>query len=267
VVLYDAADASRRPLHEAYIRKCLDNFLARSNVIHSIGEEYTGPLEFVQFWLDTIDRWKRETGKSPLIALSCTKDVQDAILSDPMRSRTVSLIDIRYWWIQANGIVYAPEGGKHLAPRQHARQQNPKPASFDQVVRAIREYRKKYPDKAAIYSADSKYGWAVLLGGGSLPNLPVSTDPTLLEAAPRMEIFENSGDCWALAEPGIQYLVYAPSGRPTRLDLSGTEGIFDVSRIDLSTGQAFFGGQTVKGRAMAEIQASDLPALLWLKRK
>jgi len=266
-LFYDAADASRRPLHEAYIRKCLDNFLARSNVIHSVGAEYTGPLEFVQFWLDTIDRWKRETGKSPLIALSCTKDVQDAILSDPMRSRTVSLIDIRYWWIQANGIVYAPEGGKHLAPRQHARQQNPKPASFEQVVRAIREYRKKYPDKAAIYSADSKYGWAVLLGGGSLPNLPVSTDPTLLEAAPRMEIFENSGDCWALAEPGIQYLVYAPSGRPTRLDLSGTEGIFDVSRIDLSTGQAFFGGQTVKGRAMAEIQASDLPALLWLKRK
>jgi hypothetical protein len=187
---YDVSHPVRRELHRKYIRKCLDTFTANSNVIQLTGEEFTGPLHFVQFWLDTIGEWKKETGNTTvIIGLSTTKDVQDAILSDPSRAKLVNLIDIRYWWYQADGTAYAPQGGQNLSPRQHARLLKPKPSSFDQVVRAVREYRQRFPDKAVIYSVDGgdKLGAAVALGGGSLPNLSASTDPELLAGLTKMK--------------------------------------------------------------------------------
>lgn len=239
-LFYDVAHPARRTLHRAYIRKCLDSFADNTNVIQSISAEYTGSLEFIQFWLDTIIEWKQQTGQNPFIALSCTKDVQDAVLDDPERCRHVSVIDIRYWWYQASGKLYAPEGGKHLAPRQHARLLNPRVTSFNQVVRAVRQYRAKYPDKAVIYSADENYGWAVLMGGGSIPNLPRTMDRGLLRAIGRMRPFDltdNAKDQYALAEPGESYLIYAASGDSIQLDLAGIEGTFLARWIEPKSGK------------------------------
>ena len=57
-----SATRSCRELHRGYIRQCLDNFADRSNVIQMTSAEYSGPLEFTQFWLDTIIEWeKRDT--------------------------------------------------------------------------------------------------------------------------------------------------------------------------------------------------------------
>lgn len=169
---YDTTNLERKKLHRAYIRQCLSNFSTNTNVIHSISAEYTGPLHFVQFWLDVIAEWKRETGKTPLIALSVTKDVQDAILADPKRARVVDIIDIRYWYYQANGELYAPKGGANLAPRQHARLLKPRATSAEQVYRAVAEYRGRYPGKAVMYSADGydRYGKAIAEAGGSFPS-------------------------------------------------------------------------------------------------
>ncbi|MGF1925773.1 MAG: DUF6298 domain-containing protein, partial [Bacteroidia bacterium] len=170
---YDIDNPERRKLHVAYIKKCLDNFADNSSVIQLIGAEFTGPLHFVQFWLDTIKEWEKETGKNAMIGLSVTKDVQDSILSDPKRSAVVDLIDIRYWHYEADGKAYTPNGGENLAPRQHARLLKPKKTSFEQVYRAVSEYKIKFPEKAVIYSADNypSYGWAVLMAGGSLSNV------------------------------------------------------------------------------------------------
>ena len=49
---YDLTDPVRKHLHQKYIMDVLDAFADQPNVIHSIGEEFTGPLAFVQFWLD-----------------------------------------------------------------------------------------------------------------------------------------------------------------------------------------------------------------------
>ena len=51
---YDVTHPVRRRLHRLYIRKCLDTLGDHPNVIFLTGEEYTGPLEFVRFWLDTV---------------------------------------------------------------------------------------------------------------------------------------------------------------------------------------------------------------------
>ena len=153
-LFYDVTDPRRRALHRGYIRQCLDNFADCSNVIQVTSAEYSGPLEFTQFWLDTIIEWQREHGRNVLIALSAPKNVQDAILADPVRAPHVDVIDIRYWAYTAGGELYAPEGGKNLAPRQHLRQTKQKPGGFAAIVKAVREYRTRYSDKAVTYYAD-----------------------------------------------------------------------------------------------------------------
>lgn len=186
---YDISHPVRRALHRQYIRQCLNNFSNNHAVIHSISEEYTGPLHFVQFWLDVIAEWKKETGKQPLIALSTTKDVQDSILAKPKYAALINIIDIRYWHYQADGTLYAPAGGVSLAPRQHARLLKPKKTSFGQVYRAVLDYKKKFPEKAVMYSGDNypEFGVAVLMAGGSLPVLPANIGAAILEKAVGMK--------------------------------------------------------------------------------
>ena len=86
------------------------------------------------------------------------------------------------------------KGGQNLAPRQHARLLKPKKTSFDQVYRAVKEYREKYPTKAVSYSGDSypEFGIAVFMAGGSLAVLPDNFDKELLKAAAGMKPVASS---------------------------------------------------------------------------
>ena len=63
-LFYDISNPTLRELHRQYIRQSLDAFKGQANVIHSIGEEFTGPLHFVQFWLDVVGEWEKENGPS-----------------------------------------------------------------------------------------------------------------------------------------------------------------------------------------------------------
>ena len=137
-LFYDPSHPRRRDLHRRYIRQCLENTAGNQNVIHSIGAEFTGPRSFVEFWIDTIVAWEGETGRDVLVSLSCTKDVQDAVLADPARAKAVSIIDIRYWWYTRDGELYAPAGGMNLSPRQHARRLKPQSPSAESKRRAVR---------------------------------------------------------------------------------------------------------------------------------
>lgn len=151
---YDVAHPVRRELHRAYIRQCLANLADEPNVIHTLTAENSGPLHFMQFWLDVIAEWKRETGKHPLIALSAPKDVQDAILADPVRAAEVDVIDLTYWFRNADGKEFAPAGGQSLAPRQHARLWKGSRPNAESIAEMAREYRQKFPQKAVISGLD-----------------------------------------------------------------------------------------------------------------
>lgn len=271
---YDVTHPIRRQLHRAYVRHCLDTLGDSPNVIYQTGEEYTGPLEFVQFWLDTVREWQKETGKKVLIGLSCTKDVQDAILADPVRGPSISVIDLRYWWYAADGSLYAPKGGRSLAPRQLLREwKGPKSRSDAQIARQVREYRLRYPDKAVLCSLDRADGWTVVAAGGSVPNLPGLRDERLLAALPRMKPFEPAGGLgprqWALAEPGRSYLVYSLSGEKVRLDLSAAEGSYTAFWIDPRTGACTEAEEAVPGGRPVVLTApgSAPSSLLWLVRR
>ena len=147
---YDVAHPARRALHRAYIRQCLANLAAETNVIHTLSAENSGPLHFMQFWLDVVAEWEAETGGRPLIALSAPKDVQDAILADAQRATVIDVIDLTYWWRTADGQEFAPKGGQNLAPRQHLRLWKGGKPSAATIAATAQDYRTKFPGKAVI---------------------------------------------------------------------------------------------------------------------
>jgi hypothetical protein len=261
---YDVSHPVRRALHRAYIRKCLDNFAENSNVIQFTSEEFTGPLSFVQFWLDTITEWKRETGHNPLIALSCTKDVQDSILNDSTRKDAVDLIVFRYWWQTDRG-RFAPKGGQNLSPRQFERQwKGGRPTDLD-LARMTVENRQLYPTKPVICDFPQA-SWAYVCAGGSMPNLPRTTDARLLASIPHMQSWPEA--CtekqWALREPSRQYLIYCASGSPQGLDFSNENGAFHLQRVDLKTGAVVEISKQLSLAPLADIgKENHGPAIYW----
>ncbi len=169
---YDIDNPTMNKLHKQYIWNMLDAFADQPNMIHSIGEEYTGPFHFTKFWLQTVGKWEAKTGKHVLVALSCNKDVQDAVLADPELRKVVDIIHIEQWYYTQKGL-YAPEGGKNLAPRQYQRRLRPGKVTYQDVYKSVSEYRKTYPDKVVIYSgaSASENGQAVMDAGGSCPHV------------------------------------------------------------------------------------------------
>lgn len=270
-IFYDTAHAVRNPLHKAYIRKCLDTFRDNQSVIHSISAEYTGPLHFMQFWIDVIMEWEQETGVDTKVCLSATKDVQDAILSDPVRAAAVEVIDIRYWHYRDDGSLYAPEGGKNLAPRQHARLVKPGKESFESVYRAVKEYRSQYPGKAVVYSSaqNPTLAWAAFMAGGSLPAIPEIQDDAFLKDATAMAPMDDKADggrSLVAADKGL--IIYQASGESVSVDLTPFSGRYSVHWIDPETGEVLRSKKNVRGGNNYDFQKpSQRAAVLWVSKR
>ncbi len=236
-MFYDTSHPVRKELHRAYIRHCLDAFADNENVVQLISAEFTGPLHFVQFWIDEIAAWQDETGKNALVALSTTKDVQDAILNDPVREPIVDIIDIRYWHYADSGRLYAPEGGKNMAPRQFARQVKTGKTTFEDVYHAVKEYRDAYPRKAVTYFSQRypEMAWAVFMAGGSIPVLPEIEESCFLKDALEMEAFEHN-DYYKLEKPGTGAIFYTVDNLET-IAVKLAPGIYQLRSINEKTGK------------------------------
>ena len=232
-LFYDTTNPTLRRLHRQYIRQQLDAFRGQPNVIHSIGEEFTGPLHFVQFWLDVIGEWQQETGQQALVALAVNKDVQDSILADPVRSKVVDIIDIEQWFRHNKG-EYAPPGGVNMAPRQYQRKIRTGSARFEDVYGEVQEYRRRYPEKAVVYSAQKapELCWASFMAGGSCAAVHI-TDPQLLGDLTAMSPRECPGGY--LLEGANGWLVYKDSDEADLL-LPLEKGTYTISEINAATG-------------------------------
>lgn len=239
---YDIQNEDIRKLHEAFIEKNLENFKDNANVLQLISAEYTGPLSFMQFWIDVIANYEKSHKNESKITLSATKDVQDAILNETERAKTVDAIDIKYWYYKEDGTLYNPEGGKNLAPRQHARKMKTGKETLDQTYRAVREYRDKYPEKAVIYSTPgaNRFGWAVLMSGGSLPAIPKIELPEFHIALANMKVSKETSyrdTVWKLLNEGKSYLFFKKGNENLSLDLTNYKGSFEVYEINSETGK------------------------------
>lgn len=267
-MFYDITNPVRRELHKKYIRQCLDNFSDNKNVIQLIGAEFTGPLHFVRFWIDEISAWEKETGKHALVALSTTKDVQDSILADPKRAAIIDIIDIRYWHYKDDGTVYAPQGGKNLAPRQHARQMKVGKVTFKEAYKAVNEYRQKYPDKAVTYYAENypDMAWPVFMAGGSLPVLPLVKDQAFLRDASKMNVESaNSNDYCKLVKSGTGIIIYSQSDKDINIPLEA--GSYRLKRVNVRTGEVTVVENKVKGGSIYLLRSSsNPPGVYWFQK-
>lgn len=264
---YDVNHPVRRALLRNYIRMCLDELSNYENVVHLISQEYTGPLHFVQFWLDVIQEWQTETGKNPLIALSCTKNVQDAILKDPVRSKLVDIIDIRYWHYKDDKTIYAPEGGKNLAPRQHARLEKVGRVTFAEAYKAVKEYRDLFPDKAVTYYAQNypEMNWAVFMAGGSCPSIPVKDIDFLTDAAQMTITNVNNSEYYSIENTEKGIIFFTTSKFKSSFSLP--KGKYEIRTFDTKNGQQM--NKTVqincKGNYLPLVN-SDTAMIWWFKK-
>jgi len=253
-MFYDITNPVRRQYYRQYIRQSLNNFADNKNVVQLISAEYTGPLHFVQFWLDVIAEWEKETGKNALVALSTTKDVQDSILADPKRAAVVNIIDIRYWHYKNDGTVYAPLGGLNLAPRQHARLMKVGKVTFDEAYKAVSEYRSKYPDKAVTYYTENypEMAWAILMAGGSCPILPVK-DQEFLNAASKMDVMDVKNENYKkIGKIGSGIIIYSQSQMVIPIQLES--GIFNLKYIDSKTGEVVILNKNLNGNQLFKLE-------------
>jgi len=253
-MFYDISNPIRRLYYRNYIRQSLNNFADNRNVVQLISAEFTGPLKFVQFWLDVISEWQTETGKNATVALSTTKDVQDSILMDPKRAAIVDIIDIRYWHYKNDGTVYAPKGGLNLAPRQHARLMKVGKVTFDEAFKAVNEYRSKFPDKAVTYYTENypDMAWAVFMAGGSCPMLPVK-DQDFLKSAAQMNVEElNNNNYTKLGKSGLGIIIYSQSQIEIPVQLES--GKYDLKFIDSKTGEISVLIKTLKGGQLFKLK-------------
>lgn len=265
---YNEQNPTLRPLHKQYIRMCLDQLKNHPNVIHLLSAEYTGPLHFTRFWLETIAEWEAETGQHPLIALSCTKDAQDSILADPILKNVVDMIDIRYWHYNTDSL-WAPLAGKNMAPRQWMRKMKVGKTGFNEVYRAVREYREKYPDKAVTYFSQQypAYGWAVFFGGGSMPNIPIDTNNAtpqqrqMLQEASTMQPIDGDGYV-ALGNEDRGYIIYTLNDHAI-IDIAS--GKYDIYTIHPKTGNITRQSKNAKLGSTYQVKVPT-QQILWLRR-
>ncbi len=271
---YDIKNENIKKLHQGFIEKSLDNFKDNANVLQFTSAEYTGPLTFMQFWLDVTANYKKTHQNESKIALSATKDVQDAILKDATRASIVDVIDIRYWYYKDDGSVYAPEGGVNLAPRQHARQMKVGKETDAQVYRAVREYRDKYSDKAVIYSTPgaNRFGWSVLMAGGSLPALPKIAVSGFYESLANMKTVKDedyNSAIWTLKNDGESYLYYLQKANQLTVDLLNYKETFEVYWINPENGNQI-AKESVQGKSTATLKVpggKETKIVVYIKKK
>lgn len=251
-LFYDVMHTTRADLHRRTVEMFLEELQENENVIHLLGEEYTGPGAFTEHWVRCAADWEKRTARNALIGLCTTKPEQDAILEDPELSPAIDLIDTRYWGLRA---------GIHLSPRQQGRR-----GGIDGNSQGnAREYRMKYPQKAIV---QHRGGWEYVMAGGSLPSELKGADDALLAAIPRMlptELIGDSPNAQCLAEPGQQYLVHFSKIAPLELDLTDTAESFAGQWILHSDGEA--AEVSIQGGAEVSITPPGTgEALLWLQK-
>ena len=226
-VFWDVSDPVRRDLHRRYIRHTLEALKGRPNVVVGLDPEYTGPLSFVQFWLDEISAWQVETGAEVRIALEVPKDQMDAILDDPARSRVVDAVGFHYWVYRPDGTLFAVRGGLDKAPREQvdaiARPQDLVEGVDAGAVRrtlwrstpamryrAYREYRDRRAD-LVVLDADDAY-----------PGLSRSVEAAVAAEAraslrPDADLMAPTGAAWAAAGRDGAGLIYSTDGAAVEL--------------------------------------------------
>jgi hypothetical protein len=180
---YSTTYTPLRELHRAYMLHTFDELADQPNIIFEMAYQYAGPLEFEQFFQDVAREWEAKHGKHIRIALTTSKQTTDAILADPIRSKQIAIVDMRYWEYRPDGSLFAPRAGENHAFRELITKEFPgytdtPPATTpEQMYRETREYRDKYPNIALMPMENGAGPIPLLMGGAASQSALVGGRP------------------------------------------------------------------------------------------
>jgi hypothetical protein len=180
---YSTSYAPLRELHRAYMLHTFDELADQPNIIFEMAYQYAGPLEFEQFFQDVAREWEARHGKHIRIALTTGKQTTDAILADPIRSKQIAIVDMRYWEYRPDGSLFAPRAGENHAFRELITKEffgytdTPPATTPEQMYRETREYRDKYPNIALMPMENGAGPIPLLMGGAASQSALVGGRP------------------------------------------------------------------------------------------
>ena len=207
---FSADYGPRRELHRAYMMHTFDELADQPNVIFSMAYQYAGPLAFEQFFQDVAAEWSAKHGTPIRVALITGKNTTDAILTDPVRSKQVAVVDMRYWEYQPDGTLWAPDAGQNLAFRKIIQTQfpgysdTPPATSPEMVYRETREYRDKYPRIALMPMEEGAGPIPLLMGGAASQSALVGGRPPVPPPAPGQQPALRPSRTEPAASPGAE---------------------------------------------------------------
>ena len=152
-----------------------------------------------------------------------------------------------------------------MAPRQWMRKLKVGKTGFAEAYRAVREMRDRYPDKAVTFFAQQypTYGWAILMAGGSLPNVPLDGQADQLPRdLAQMRPVGGEG-CVALGQEGVGYLVYT-LGHSVSLKVE--EGRYAVYTINATTGEVKIMQKKTTLKGVFGVADGGAGRIYWLRR-
>ncbi len=170
---FSVASAPLRKLHHDYILHVLDELGDQPNVIFGAAYQFAGPLAFEQFFQDTIAEWEQAHHRKIRVALTTGKNTTDAILADPVRSKQIAVVDMRYWVYYPDGSVFAPNAGENHAFRELIQTRfkgysdTPPFTTPEMVYKQVREYRDRFPNIALVPMESGAGPIPILMGGGA----------------------------------------------------------------------------------------------------
>jgi hypothetical protein len=236
-----------------------------TNVVFGIDREYSGPLSFVQFWLDTVAEWERENRKKVFLALEVPKAEMDTLLDDPARRPLIDAIAFHNWFYRADGSLFAIVGGINKAPREQLQAQPPtnRPGGAEQRYRALREYRDAFPDLVILRANDD------------FPAVSAAIEKTIPAAEraamrPAAIVGGQPATSWAMAARGRGYLVYSLAGEPVQLDLSDETRDLQLRWLDCEKGELQPATRVAAGSSVTlrpPAPNSGRPWVAWLSAK
>jgi hypothetical protein len=239
---YDPINTSLRDLHRAYIFHTLDELGGSQNIIFNLGFQFSGPLAFQRFFLQTIADWESKNNRNVRIVLNTTKDITDAILADADLAKQVDVIDTRYWQYRPDGLfsngdaLWAPPSGQNSSFREMVSEaflqasDYPLPTTQELMYHQVREYTARFPDKAVVSIANDISPIPSLMAGGAQVIMGSTKDrgnghltftsfvqqhlaPQLMHLKPNNSFLKDSTQTWCLTEASRStVLLYSLSG-------------------------------------------------------
>ena len=156
-----------------------------------------------------------------------------------------------------------------MAPRQWMRKIKVGKTGFEEAYRAVREYRDRYPEKAVTFFSQQypTYGWAILMAGGSLPNVPLhaqlyTLNSTLLKDLCQMKAIDADG-CIVLGDSQKGYLVYPQTAQAS---IPVASGKYQLCGIDTRSGDITVIQKTLRLQDSFRPDSSKKDMIYWLRK-